>query len=204
MNKNLLRIDASARTTSSVSRTLADAVQHAWQTANPNGRVVLRDLVAQPIPHISQDTITGYYTPADQLTPELQAATALSDELIAELLAADTLLISTPMYNFSIPSALKAYIDQIVRLNHTFAADENGLRGLVADRPTFIASAAGAVYTGTNIAGLNFEGPYLTTLLGFLGITSVELLSVEGTTMDPQAMEASLQQAQERIHTLLN
>lgn len=204
MNKTLLRIDASARTTGSVSRTLADAVQHAWQTAHPTGRVVLRDLAAQPIPHISQDTITGYYTPADQLTPALRAATALSDELIAELLDAHTLLISTPIYNFSIPSALKAYIDHVVRLNYTFAADENGLRGLVADRPTFIASAAGAVYAGTDLAALNFEGPYLTTLLGFLGITSVELLAVEGTTVDPQAMAATMQQAQARIHAVLN
>ena len=203
MKKTLLRLDASSRYAGSVSRALADTAQQSWLAANPGGEVVVRDLVARPIPHITERTIAGFNTPADQLTPELREATALSDELIAELLAADTLLISTPMYNFSIPSALKAYIDQVVRIGRTFAADETSLHGLVPDRPTFLATAAGAVYHETAIAGLNFVGPYLTTLLGFLGITSVQQLAIEGTTMDAQVMATTTEKATQQLHASL-
>ena len=203
MKKTLLRLDASSRHSGSVSRALADTAQQRWLAANPGGEVIVRDLVAQPIPHIAERTIAGFYTPADQLTPELREATALSDELIAELLAADTLLISTPHVQLLHPFGLKAYIDQIVRIGRTFAADETGLHGLVPDRPTFLATASGAVYSGTAIASLNFVGPYLTTLLGFLGITSVQQLAIEGTTMDAQVMEATQQNATQQLHASL-
>lgn len=199
MPQTLLRIDASARLAGSHSRGLADDFQAQWQQAHPDGRVVVRDLARQPIAQIDALTIEGFYTPRAQHTPAHTAATALSDELIAELLAADVLLISTPMYNFSVPAALKAYIDQIVRIGQTFAADETGLHGLVPDRPTYVALAAGAVYHGTALASLDFVAPYLNTLLGFLGLTSVEFLAVEGTTVDEAAQARTAATAHRRI-----
>ncbi len=199
MSQTLLRIDASARVAGSHSRALADDFQGRWQQAHPDGRVVVRDLAQQPIIQIDATTIAGFYTAPDQHTSEHTQATALSDELIAELLAADVLLISTPMYNFSIPAALKAYIDQIVRIGRTFSADETGLHGLVPDRPTYVAFAAGAVYHGTDLTELNFVEPYLKNLLGFLGLTSVEFLTVEGTSVDPAAQERTTAQAHHRI-----
>ena len=119
----ILRIDSSSRLQDSHSRELADFFQATWLKQHPHDEVVRRDLVATPIPHIAEATIAGYYTPPEQQTDAMKAATALSDELIAELMTADILLFSVPMYNFSIPSSLKAYIDQIVRVGHTFGFD---------------------------------------------------------------------------------
>src|SRR5262245_46329995 len=126
----LLRIDASARTEGSHSRTLADGVQARWLKAHPHGRVIRRDLAVAPQAHIEAATIQGFYTPPEQMTPELRAATAQSDELIAELKAAHTVLIAAPIYNFSIPSSLKAWIDQVVRIGHTFAYQDGQFTGL--------------------------------------------------------------------------
>jgi len=201
--KTLLRIDASSRTRGSHSRALADFFQQKWQNANPGNEIVLRDLIKDPIPHIGEATIAGYYTPKDEHDDTLKTATALSDQLIDELKSADTLLISTPMYNFSVPSALKAYIDQIVRIGHTFGFDqEKGFYGLVEGKKAFVVTAIGAVYAGA-LAELNFLEPYLKTLLGFLGITEVEVVSLEGTTTDASALARGKQAAMEKIETLL-
>ncbi|WP_210516037.1 FMN-dependent NADH-azoreductase [Hymenobacter terricola] len=199
MSQTLLRIDASARLAGSHSRGLADDFQASWQQAHPDGRVMVRDLAQTPIAQIDALTIEGFYTAPDQHTPQHTQATALSDELIAELLAADVLLLSTPVYNFAIPAAFKAYIDQVARIGRTFSADETGLHGLVPDRPTYVAVAAGLVYHDSPFTGFNFVAPYLEELLGFLGITSVEFLTVEGTSVDPAALERTTAAAHQRI-----
>jgi FMN-dependent NADH-azoreductase len=178
----LLRIDASARHEDSASRRVADAVQTRWLAAHPHGRVIRRDLASEAIGHIQQDTITGYYTPADQLTPSLVRATEQSDRLIAELMSAHTVLIATPMYNFSMPSSLKAWIDQIVRIGRTFAYQDGAFQGLVTQPRAVLALAYGAGgYTGP-FKAMDFLRPYLVSLLGFLGITRVDVVAVEATT----------------------
>ena len=140
----LLRIDASARKSESISRALADQVHAQWAKANPNGRIITRDLAKLSLPHITETTIRGFY--ASEMNTELKSATRLSDELIDELLAADEILLSTPMYNFSVPSSLKAYIDQIVRINRTFAVADGQLQGLVPDKRVYLVLAEGAAY----------------------------------------------------------
>lgn len=181
----LLRIDASARTTDSHSRTLADEVQSQWQAANPGGDVLLRDLARDPIGPIENDTIVGYYTPAEQMTAELRTATAQSDLLIAELMEADALLISSPMYNFSVPAVLKAWIDQVVRIGQTFVfTDDGNLKGVVTGKPAYITTAIGAQFSGTPLESMDFLRPYLKTLLGFIGFEQIEIFSLESTTMD--------------------
>ena len=190
----LLRIDSSARLQESHSRRLADEIETAWLTRHPSGRILRRDLAQQPLPHIIEATIAGYYTPDDQHTKESRVATALSDALIAELLAADAILISAPMYNFSIPSSLKAWIDQIVRVNRTFGFDpQKGLFGLLQPKPVYIASAYGAAGYGDGgaYAAMNFHEPYLRGLFGFLGLSDVTFFTLEGSSIDPAALEST-------------
>ena len=197
----LLRIDSSSRTTTSHSRALGDYFEKTWHARNPNDRVVRRDLVSEPIPHIVDQTILGYYTPAEQLTPELRAATALSDRLIAELQSADVLLLTVPMYNFSVPSALKAWIDQIVRIGHTFSYDGKNFAGLVKIKRAYVLCAYGAGgYTdGGPFSAYNFLEPYLKSLLGFLGILEVQFFAVQATTADPATVATNLEVAQRKI-----
>lgn len=198
----LLRIDSSSRVTDSVSRAFGDEIAAAWRDAHPSGEVVVQDLVAAPVPHIHDGTIRGFY--AADPTPADREHTALSDRLVTELLTCDALLVTLPMYNFSIPSALKAYIDQVVRAGRTFAVDPDGsLRGLVADRPVYLAIAKGAPYTGTSFAGMDFTESYLQALFGFLGLQSVETFAIEGTTIAPEVMERSRAACRARLATLL-
>ncbi len=181
----LLRIDASSRIENSDSRAIAHQFQRQWQSSNPNAEVKIRDIIKNVIPHIDQKTIEGFYTPAENVTPELKKATALSDELIEELKNSDVLLLSTPMYNFGVPSALKAWIDHIVRINATFGVNDKGeFYGMVKDVKAYIITTAGAVYASDEMKALDFLQPYLKTVLGLIGITDVTFLSLEGTTMD--------------------
>lgn len=186
----LLRIDTSARLNGSHSRQIADEIQKRWLEAHQNGVVKHRDLAEGSIGHIENDTIIGYYTPKKSLTDQLQRATAQSDQLIAELMNADALLISTPMYNFTVPSALKAWIDQVVRINKTFGTGEDGqMTGLIKNKPAYIAVSLGAQFTGTELETMDFLRPYLKTLLGFIGFEHVEFFSIESTAVDEAQFE---------------
>ena len=195
----LLRVDSSARTEGSHSRRLADLAQARWQAAHPQGRVLRRDLAAQPVAHIEAATIQGFYTPAGQMTPALRAALAKSDELIAELKAAHTLLISAPIYNFSVPSALKAWIDQVVRINQTFSYDGKGFEGLVKGPRAVLALAYGAAGYGDAMAGFDHLKPYLTSLLNFLGIDDVQTAAAEATTADADTVARAMADAEKQI-----
>jgi FMN-dependent NADH-azoreductase len=195
----LLRIDSSARTEGSHSRWLGDQVQARWQAEFPDGRVLRRDLAAQPVGHIEAATIQGFYTPADQATPALRAATALSDTLINELKAAHTVLICAPIYNFSVPSALKAWIDQVVRINQTFSYAGGGFQGLVKGPQAVLALAYGAAGYGNALAGVDHLKPYLVALLNFLGITDVRTVAMEATTADADTVAQAMDVARESI-----
>ena len=188
----LLRIDASARTVGSHSRRLADFVEASWRAQNPNGKVVYRDLVKTPIPHIQNETILGFYTPASDMTLPLKMATALSDELITELKSCDEILISSPLYNLSIPSNLKAYIDQIVRVGHTFQVTEEGqYYGLLKGKKAYLALVKGANYSGTPMEAYDFQQPYLKAILSYLGIELTEVFCLEGTS-HPESLELNM------------
>ena len=196
----LLRINASSRKNESVSRALADQLQSMWSRANPDGNVLIRDLIDQPVPHITDTTIKGFY--ASSLDAKLKDATQLSDELVEELLTADEILLSTPMYNFTVPSALKAYIDQIVRINKTFAVVDGQLQGLVPNKQVYIVLAEGAAYQESPMADYDFLRPYLDKLFRFLGMQDLEFLTIEATTLDEATMLASQKVAMQRINEL--
>lgn len=202
---NFLRIDASSRINDSHSRKLGDYFVEQWLALHPTSHIVKRDLITQPIEQIKQTTIAGFYTPAEELTLKLKSATALSDQLIQELQTADALLITAPMYNFSVPAALKAWIDQVVRIGHTFSYDGRTFGGLVnADRAYVICAYGAAGYVGSGaFASANFLAPYLQFLLNFLGVPEVHIVSLEATTGDEQTVEAAITQAKRDIDALI-
>ncbi len=197
----LLRLDASSRNEGSHSRALCDYFIERWRDRHTEDRIVHRDLAATPVPHIAARTIEGFYTPPEQFTPELRRATALSDTLIGELKAADTVLISVPIYNFTIPSALKAYIDHIVRIGHTFDYDGSNFTGLLTGKRAFVfcAYGAGGYLNNGPLAGFDFLQPYMKLLLGFLGIGETRFFAVENTTGETAALSVGLARAHNEI-----
>ncbi|MFY0594866.1 MAG: NAD(P)H-dependent oxidoreductase [Cognatishimia sp.] len=168
MTKTILHIDASARRNSSVSRELSAKL--VTETGAEN--VIRRDL-SEEIPYLNETWVQGTFTPPENRSKEQVAALDFSDTLVAELTAADTIIIGTPIYNFSIPAVLKAWIDQIARAGVTFKYTENGPKGLLEDKKVIIAVASGGTAIGSDY---DFASPYLKFALGFLGITDVTVL----------------------------
>ncbi len=185
----LLRIDASPRHNQSFSRRLANGLEAQILNRHGLSEVKRRDLSDDPLPHITQDTITGFYTPENERSRDLEEATALSDALISELKGASALLLSVPMYNFSAPSSVKAWVDQIVRINQTFSFDGETFGGLVEVPTAYLAISYGAAgYSeGGAMRSMNFLEPYLHSLLSFVGIQTIHAFEVEGTTADEEA-----------------
>jgi FMN-dependent NADH-azoreductase len=175
----LLSIQASSRGDSSVSRILSDKFVEQWKQKYPAGQVIVRDLMKTDLPFLDIPWIAGAFAPDPaKRSPEMKAALAVSDTLIAEIRSADHILIGVPMMNFSIPAVLKAYIDQIVRLNETFSRETGGL---LKDKVVKIILASGRVYsTGSPDAGLDFASGPLKAILNYIGITNIEIIFVGG------------------------
>ena len=177
----LLNIQSSPRGRDSISRTLSHEFVTAWQTTHVDGKVVLRDLAENNLPYVGAPWITGIFIPADKHTPEMRQALAVSDELIAELLSADEILIGTPMYNFTVPANLKAWIDLIVRPRVTHSGPPER-KGLVTGKTCKIIIASGGTYdSGLPAAGSEYESGYLKRILAFIGVTEVEVILAGGT-----------------------
>jgi FMN-dependent NADH-azoreductase len=176
---NLLTVLASPRGDYSVSRALAAKFTEAWKANHPEGAVTTRDLCETKLPFVDLPWIAGAYTPAEQHSPEMTTALAISNELIAELQAADHIVIGTPMYNFAAPAILKAYIDHIVRFGVTFSPS---YEGLLKGKKTTIIVASGGVYTpGAFMEGYNFETGYLKHIFGFIGLTDLTFVLAGGS-----------------------
>jgi FMN-dependent NADH-azoreductase len=186
---NLLRIDASTRSGDSHSRRIGDRIEAALTP----GSVTRRDLAASPLPHLDQTAITGFFSPADALTPELKAATALSDQIIGEVEAADTLLITIPMFNFGIPSVVKAWIDQLVRVNRSFSFDGANFDGLIKGKRAYVVIAYGAAgyAEGAPLHSADFVKPFMDFVLRFVGITDIHFVTLDGINAGPDALAAS-------------
>ena len=201
----ILRIDSSSRIQGSHSRELADYFQTTWLKHYPQDKVIVRDIIKTPILHITESTITGFYTPKEQLSSPLSQAIALSDELVDELQSVDMLLLSVPMYNFSVPSALKAWIDQIVRIGRTFAYDGTNFTGLVTVKQAYVICAYGSsgFSEGEPLATLNFLEPYLKQLFSFLGIKNVTFFNLEGTTADEATVTQNTAEVKQEIATII-
>ena len=177
----LLNIQSSPRGPHSISRTLSQDFVTAWQAKHPDGKVVLRDLAESHLPYVGVPWITGIFLSADKHTVEMRNALAISDELIAELLSADEILIGTPMYNFTVPANLKAWIDLVVRPRVTHSGPPER-KGLVTGKICKIIIASGGTYDeGLPAAAADYESGYLKRILSFIGITEVEVILAGGT-----------------------
>lgn len=176
---NLLAIQVSPRFEYSVSRKLTDKFIEDWHSTRPSGNVVVRDLMKTELPWIDLPWIGGAFTPKEQHSEEMKNALHISDELIAELKAADEIVIGTPMYNFLIPAVLKAYIDHVVRVGVTFTMNYEGL--LTGKKATIILTSGSDFSPGTKYESANAAGPYMRQILGFIGITDVKIIQAGGT-----------------------
>ena len=177
-----------------VARRLAEKL-----ASRPGSHLTVRDLTRQPLPHIDDSFAVARNTPADLLTSAQKSALSLSDELLTELFAADILIIAAAMINFGIPSSLKAYIDYIVRPGVTFRYGANGPEGLVRGKKAYLVVARGGQYSQHPMQGLNFQDTYLKAALGFIGITDVEVIAVEGIAFGPEVAEKALNAALARV-----
>ena len=170
----LLHIDASPRGDASLSRQLSAAYAAKWKESHANGKIIRRDLTTtKDLTFVDLAWIAGAYSAPDTRSDESKKALEISDTLIAELVEADTIVVGTPMYNFNVPAALKAWIDLIVRVGRTFAVNNGNYEGLLKGKKAVIAIAAGGHYDSEYMAAINNETPYLKLILGFVGITDV-------------------------------
>lgn len=177
---NLLVVVASPRGDYSVSRTLTSRFVEEWRKNHTDGAVVTRDLVTTKLPFVDLPWIAGAYTPVEKHSPEMKDALLISDELIAELKAADEIVLGTPMYNFSTPAIVKAWIDHVVRINETFSSS---YEGLVKNKKVTVIIAAGSVYApGSHMESYNQETGYLKQVLGFIGMTDIHFVMAGGTS----------------------
>lgn len=192
----LLLIESSVRQQDSVSRQLSEEFVAQWRQANPGGRVLSRDLAREPLPHLNADLLGGWMKPAAEQSAAEQAALARSDQLIEELLAADVLVLGAPMYNFAIPSTLKAWLDHVLRAGVTFKYTEQGPRGLLQGKRAYVLTARGGVYAG---GPLDQQEPYLRQALGFIGIDDVQFVHAEGLNMGGDSAAQGLARARARL-----
>ncbi|MEM7355967.1 MAG: NAD(P)H-dependent oxidoreductase, partial [Acidobacteriota bacterium] len=190
--QTLLRIDASARIHGSYTRKLADHYQDRWQALHPDGEVVRRDLANEPVPHLSDETIRAFQQPGAG-----GAARTLSDDLIHELATADHLLISSPLYNLSMPSTLKAYFDHVVRAGATFEVGEDGYRGLLRGTTAAVVTARGG--PGTPGDANDFQTDYLRAILAFIGIEQVEVIALDSLAVSEASRKDGLSRARQQV-----
>ena len=191
---NILRIDASARTENSVSRDLLDRIIARFDAAG-DATVTHRDL-AHGVPLIDEDWVGANFTPADARNDAQKEKLAISDELVGEVKDADVLLIGLPIYNFSVPAAMKAWIDQIARAGVTFKYTEYGPKGLLEGKRAIVVVASGGTEMGSDI---DFASGYLRHVLGFIGIEDVVFVPADRMMVDA---EATLKSAHEAVEAL--
>ncbi len=197
---NILQINASARGQDANSTRLAAAVVERLRAANPGAELCLRDLGATPHPVLDEAALGALFTPAEQRSAAQAARVALDDALIAELFAADVVVLGVPMYNFGVPVQLKTWIDAVARNGVTFRYTEQGPQGLLVGKTVIVALARGGRYRDTPA---DSQVPYLKTVLGFLGLTDVRFVYAEGLNMGAEAAAAGHAQAQADIDAAL-
>lgn len=200
----ILHLNSSVRSNGSLSRQLTGEFVQKLQAAHPGARVVERDLAKHPVPHLSEQMMSAYFTPADQRSEAQTRTVKLSDDLVAELMAADIVVVGAPMYNFSISSTLKAWIDHVARAGLTFKYNEQGQPvGLVQGKKFFVFTSRGGVYSSGPAKALDFHETYLRGVLGFLGITDVSFVHTEGVAMGEDAVNSALANSRTAMDALI-
>lgn len=181
---------------SRVARRLAEQLQSRHRGAT----LQVRDLAAEPLPYLAEEFVAGLGASPESRSPAQAAAIERSDRLVEELLAADIVVIGTAMINFGVSAPLKSWIDHIARAGLTFRYSAEGIpEGLVKGKKVFLVAARGGQYAQEPQRGMDFQVPYLKAALGFLGMTDLEVIAIEGTAFGPEVAEQALQQALERV-----
>ncbi|GBU14636.1 FMN-dependent NADH-azoreductase 2 [Polaromonas sp.] len=199
----LLHIDSSILGGQSVSRQLTAEIVASWRAAHPATEVSYLDLAAQAPGHFSSDAM-GFRLPpsSDQLSEAQKRENAISETLVTQFLASDVLVIGAPLYNFSIPTQLKAWIDRIAQVGRTFKYTDKGAVGLAGGKTVIVASTRGGMYSTSDIGNaMEHQESYLKTVFGFFGVTDVRFVRAEGLNMGEAAKAAALVSAQRDVQT---
>ena len=199
--RNVLFVTSSLNGEKSTSRGVALDFLNAWRNAHGGARVTVRDTTA--IPHLSGETMQALLSPADARTSAQHRAVAFGDQLIAELEAADTIVIAAPMYNFTVSSPLKAWLDHVARAGRTFRYTASGPEGLLKGKKVFVIASRGGLYAEGPGKAMDFQEPYLRAMLGFLGLTDVTFIHAEGQGISAESASDGLSRAHTRIAELV-
>ena len=197
--KTLLQIQASIFSNGGESSRLATQFVDKWSGANPGAEVIRRDLAAQPVPHLTAERFQSFLAKPEERTPAQQAVASFSDGLIDELERADVIVLGLPMYNFGVPSTLKAYFDHVARAGKTFKYTATGPQGLLTGKKAVVFATRGGLYAGTP---LDSQTGYVRDFLRFLGIEDVEFVYAEGLAMGDASKGESIAKASQAAHAL--
>jgi len=197
--KKILNIVTSVKGEASFSIKLSNAILKKLLADYPGSQVRTHDLSKTPFPHLEETHFASFYTPEEMRTDEHKEAIKHSDEAIKELMEADIIVIGVPLYNFGIPSTLKAWIDHIVRAGITFSYSDGFPKGLVVNKKVYLAIASGGVYSKGPMKSYDFTEPFLRTSLGFIGMNDITVFRVEGTFV-PEFKETALSKAMNTVN----
>lgn len=207
MSNNVLRkvlvVEASPNGEQSQSKKGTKLVLDALRKTYANLEIRTRDLQTNPVPHLKGELIQAMFTKEDMRTNEMVESLKLSDELTDELLWADEIILATPMWNFSVPSVLKAWVDHVSRAGKTFSFTEKGLVGLAAGRPVYVVVASGSVFSEGVFASFDALTPFVKSWFAFIGITDVHIIRVEGLN-DPNNHMRSFEKAQASVDSIFS
>ena len=198
--KTLLQLNASLFSANGQSTRLSNEFVAKWRDANPDGKVVTRDLAENPVPHLDGQRFGAFLAKPEERTAQQQAVVDFSDALIEELRNADVIALGLPMYNFGIPSTLKAYFDHIARAGVTFQYTANGPVGLLTGKKVYVFAARGGIYEGTP---MDTQTGYVRDFLRFIGLSDVEFVYAEGLAMGEESKQAGLAKAENVIRQLV-
>jgi len=200
----LLHIDSGILGTASVSRQLSANAVAEWRLRHPNTEVIYRDLVARPLTHLAGEQLFAAAADPSQQSPDMQAILAESEKALQEFLDADVVVIGAPMYNFGVPSQLKAWIDRIAIKGKTFAYTEHGPKGLAGGKTVIVASARGGFYGASSpVASWDHQEAYLKTVFGFLGVTDIRFLRAEGLNVSAEQKTKAMREAKASLANLV-
>lgn len=197
--KTLLQLNSSLFAGDGQSTRLAGEFVAAWRARNPDGKVTVRDLALDPVPHLDAARLQSFLAKPEERSPEQQAVVAQSDALIEQIRSADVIVLGLPMYNFTLPSTLKAYFDHIARAGVTFRYTEKGPEGLLTGKKAYVFATRGGHYAGT---AQDHQSVYVRQFLGFLGLDDVEFVYAEGLAISEASKEAGLLKARNHIRRL--